>query len=70
MAYETLLLGREEGVGIITLNRPERLNALSFALTAELDQALTQFEHDEEVKAIIITGAGTRLSLPGATFMK
>ncbi len=60
MTYETLLLERQGGVGIITLNRPERLNALSRALTTELDRALTQFEHDEKVKAIIITSAGDK----------
>ena len=66
MAYETLLLEKQEGVGIITLNRPERLNALNIALTVELDQALTQFEHDDEIKAIIITGTGDRAFSAGA----
>ena len=66
MAYETLLLERQEGVGIITLNRPDRLNALSLALTMELDQVLAQFEHDEEVKVIIITGAGDKAFSAGA----
>ncbi len=66
MAYETLVLERQEGVGIITLNRPAQLNALSFALTTELDQALTQFEHDERVKAIIFTGAGDKAFSAGA----
>lgn len=66
MAYETLLLERQKGVGIITLNRPERLNALSFALRVELDRAITQFEHDNEVKAIIISGAGDKAFSAGA----
>lgn len=66
MAYETLLLERQEGVGIIILNRPERLNALNLALTAELDQALTQFEDDDEIKAIIITGTGDKAFSAGA----
>ena len=66
MTYKTLLLEKQEGVGIITLNRPERLNALSRTLFMELDQALTQFEHDEEVKAIIVTGAGDRAFSAGA----
>lgn len=57
---------KQEGVGIITLNRPERLNALSLALTAELDQALTRFEQDTQVKAIIITGAGDKAFSAGA----
>ncbi|MFC2005884.1 enoyl-CoA hydratase/isomerase family protein [Chloroflexota bacterium] len=66
MTYETLLLERQEGVGIITLNRPERLNALNRALTTELDKALTQFEDDDKVKAIIITGAGDKAFSAGA----
>jgi len=66
LTYETLLLEKQPGVGIITLNRPERLNALNFALFVELDQALTQFEQDDEVKAIIITGAGDRAFSAGA----
>jgi len=66
LAYETLLVERREGVGIITLNRPERLNALNLTLTAELDQAITQFEHDDGVKAIIITGAGDKAFSAGA----
>jgi len=42
VAYETVLLEKQEGVGIITLNRPETLNALSRTLMMELDQVLTQ----------------------------
>lgn len=66
MAYETLLLEKGEGVGIITFNRPERLNALNLTLWNELDEAITQFEHDDEVKAIIITGAGDKAFSAGA----
>ena len=58
--YETLLLEKHEGTGIVTLNRPERLNALSTVLNLELDQALSQFEQDDGIKAIIITGAGDK----------
>ena len=60
MAYKTLILERQEGVGIITLNRPKQLNALNSTLTVELDQALSYFESEDDVKAIIITGAGDR----------
>lgn len=66
MAYKMLLLERQEGVGIITLNRPERLNALNLTLTRELDKALTRLEHDEEVKTIIVTGAGDKAFSAGA----
>ena len=66
MTYQTLLLEKKEGVGIITLSRPERLNALSRALFTELDQALSQCENDQDVKAIIVTGAGDRAFSAGA----
>jgi enoyl-CoA hydratase/carnithine racemase len=64
--YQTLLLEKQEGVGVITLNRPERLNALNRALTTELEQALTRFENDDELKAIIVTGAGDKAFSAGA----
>ena len=66
MAYETLILEKQNGVGIITLNRPERLNALSSTLFAEFDLALTQFEEDEEVKVLVVTGAGEKAFSAGA----
>ena len=39
---------------------PEKLNAMNLTLSLELDQAVTQFEEDDEIKAIIITGAGDK----------
>ncbi len=66
MTYETLLVEKQEGVGIITLNRPERLNAITVSLRLELDHVLTQFENDDEVKAIIVTGAGGKAFSSGA----
>ena len=66
MTYETLLLEKQNGVGIITLNRPERLNALSFTLFAEFERALTQFEDDEEVKVLVVTGTGEKAFSAGA----
>ena len=54
------------GVGIVTLNRPAVLNALSFDLTRELDAALTAFEDDPEVRCVIITGAGEKAFSAGA----
>lgn len=57
MPYETILYEKENGVVTITLNRPERLNAISAQLLRELDQAVDEVERDEEVKVFIITGA-------------
>jgi len=66
LTYETLLLEKRDGVGIITLNRPDRLNALSITLFAEFDQALTQFEDDDEVKVLVVTGSGEKAFSAGA----
>ena len=66
MPYEAVLVEKQEGAGIITLNRPERLNALSRTLTTELDQALSRFEQDQEIKAIIVTGTGNKAFSAGA----
>ena len=66
MAYQFILTERLEGAALITLNRPDKLNALSFPLMSELDQALTEYESDDGVKAVILTGAGDRAFSAGA----
>jgi enoyl-CoA hydratase/carnithine racemase len=66
MGYEAILTEALDGVAVITLNRPDKLNALSFALMAELDEALTIYEGDEAVKAVVLTGAGERAFSAGA----
>ncbi len=66
MAYEYILSERLDGVALITLNRPDKLNALSFLLMQELDDALTGYESDDGVKAVILTGAGARAFSAGA----
>src|SRR4249919_388520 len=66
MAYEYILSERLDGVALITLNRPEKLNALSFLLMQEVDDALTGYEADDAVKAVILTGAGERAFSAGA----
>lgn len=57
MAYENIIVETKGHVGLITLNRPKALNALSNALVAELAQALDVFEDDDEIGAIVITGS-------------
>jgi 2-(1,2-epoxy-1,2-dihydrophenyl)acetyl-CoA isomerase len=58
MAYETILAAAEAGVLTITLNRPERFNALTPQVLTELQDALRSAERDEGVKVIVLTGAG------------
>jgi enoyl-CoA hydratase/carnithine racemase len=66
MVREFILTESQGGVALITLNRPEKLNALSFGLMRELDEALTEYEKDEAVKAVVVTGAGERAFSAGA----
>ena len=49
---------KQGNVGIITMNRPEALNALSKAVFADLEKALDQVEHDDEIYVVVITGVG------------
>ena len=63
------MMGRNEvetHIGVVTLNRPEVLNALNLQLARELDQAITDYENDDRVGAVIITGAGERAFSAGA----
>ena len=55
-----VLLARQGAVGIVTMNRPEKLNALNSAMVAQLEQAITQLDADESIGVIVITGAGDR----------
>jgi len=54
--YQNILVERRGGVGIVTLNRPQALNALNAALISELALALDMFESDDAIGAIILTG--------------
>ncbi len=57
MTYETILVETRDKVGLVTLNRPQALNALDAALVAELNQALDGFEADPAIGCIVITGS-------------
>jgi enoyl-CoA hydratase len=56
MTYENILVETHDAVGLIRLNRPQALNALNAALIAELGQALTQFDQDPKIGAVVLTG--------------
>ena len=57
MTYKTIIVETKGRVGVITLNRPEALNALNSQLVKEMSEALTAFEADEGVGAIVIAGS-------------
>ena len=56
MSYETLIISRDEGAGIIQLNRPHKRNAITFEMMDELERALSEFADDDATRAIVITG--------------
>ena len=58
MELKDVIYEREESVAVITLNRPERLNAAGGTLIADLDASLRHAEADPEVRVVILTGAG------------
>jgi enoyl-CoA hydratase/carnithine racemase len=58
MGYEQLQLERREHVAVVTLDRPEKLNALSGQLSAELLEVSSELAQDDEVWAVVLTGAG------------
>jgi enoyl-CoA hydratase len=66
MTYENLILENEDGIAWITINRPDKLNALSRAVVAELDGVFREVGEDEEVTAVVLTGAGDRAFVAGA----
>src|SRR5262247_1499869 len=60
MTYENILVERDDGVGIVTLNRPKVLNAMNRKLGAELLDAVKSLEADDGIGCLVITGAGER----------
>ena len=58
MSYETITLAKENGVATITLNRPQRLNAWTPRMGADLNDAFRDADRDSAVRAIVLTGAG------------
>ncbi len=57
MAYEMILVEKRGAVGLVTLNRPQALNALNSGLIAEINQALDAFEKDGEIGCMVLTGS-------------
>jgi enoyl-CoA hydratase len=64
--YETILTAVEEGIGRITINRPDARNALNTQVLGDVRQALAEFRHDREVGVVVFTGAGERAFAAGA----
>jgi enoyl-CoA hydratase/carnithine racemase len=72
--YETILYRVEDGIGVVTLNRPEKLNAFTAGMGRELEDVLEVVDADDAVRVLVVTGsgrafcAGADLSAGGGTF--
>jgi enoyl-CoA hydratase len=66
MDFENLIVGNEEGIATIAFNRPKALNALNSALLEELSRALDGVAADENIRVLVLTGAGDKAFVAGA----
>jgi enoyl-CoA hydratase len=66
MTFTTLLYHLADGLARITINRPDKLNALNAAVIAELDRAIAEIERDPAVRGVVLTGAGPKAFVAGA----
>ncbi len=65
MSYDTIKLEKDNRVAILTLNRPERHNAFSFAMARELSDVWRVIKKDDDINCIVVTGAGERALCTG-----
>ncbi len=70
MSYENILTERIDKIALITLNRPEKLNAMNYELASDLDEELRTIENDDDVRAVILTGAGPRAFSSGGDIIQ
>ncbi|MGE5815209.1 MAG: enoyl-CoA hydratase-related protein, partial [Acidobacteriota bacterium] len=66
MAYTHLLLERDGGVAIVTINRPDKRNALNTQTVDELRRLILELKRDDAVRVVVITGAGDKAFVAGA----
>jgi enoyl-CoA hydratase len=64
--YEIILLTIEDGFACVTINRPDKMNAVNNATVEEIDNALSVIEKDPDVRVMILTGAGEKAFVAGA----
>lgn len=64
--YQTLIYEKKENIGILTINRPQKMNALTNELMSELKQLLGEIEKDQELRVLIVTGSGDKAFVAGA----
>jgi len=64
--FENILLEIEDVMAILTINRPDKMNAVNNATVEEIDQALAQVEQNQDLRVFILTGAGDKAFIAGA----
>lgn len=69
MGYQTVIVERRGDTGIVTLNRPEKMNAIDNVMAVEIGESVEELNQDPEVGAIVLTGAG-RAFCAGADFSR
>ena len=70
MSYNNILVENKDGLGIITINRPDKLNALNKETIHELSLAFKSAEADKSIKVLILTGSGTKAFVAGADILE
>ena len=66
MAYEQITFEVKDGIGIMTLNRPDKMNAFTGTMMSEMIDCFDRINKDDDVRAVIVTGAGDRAFCAGA----
>ncbi len=66
MTYTNILCETRNSIGYVTVNRPDKLNALNMATMAELGTAFAEFQDDNSVRVVILTGSGEKAFVAGA----
>jgi enoyl-CoA hydratase len=66
MAYKYVLVDREDKIAVVTINRPDKFNALNEDVVADIGAAMDELAADDEVRAIVLTGAGEKAFISGA----
>jgi len=77
MSYRSIIMNRDDHVGVITLNRPEHMNTFSTELAEELNRGLVELDEDDSIRVVVVRGAGKAFSVgidmsefPGKTLME
>jgi enoyl-CoA hydratase len=70
MSYETLRVEVEDRVAVVTIHRPEKLNALNATVRRELIEAMDALGRDDDVRVVVLTGAGDRAFVAGADLVE